>query len=232
MGLLGLLGGKTRVQFIQNDFTVIQFDASMKEKHSRESPPTEFPIEDGSVISDYILLKPFQLDLTGIISDTPIGDAQGLITEVATTAVSSLVPPVGLVAAGIAAKAGVSLFQALSGSKNPSVAAYGQLLQLQQNAESFDVLTSLYRYPSMWIRSISVPRDAETANILLFDVSVVQLQLVKPQSVDLKIFADPSLASKIGELGQQESQLSSRFKQGFDDAGKAVKAVTGGVLGG
>lgn len=232
MGLLGLLGGKQRVQFIQNDFTVIQLDASMKETHSRESPPTEFPIEDGSVISDYVLLKPFQLELTGIISDTPVGDVQGLLTEVATSSVASLVPPVGLIAAGVAAQAGVSLFRALSGSKSPSIAAYGQLLQLQQNAQSFDVLTSLYRYPSMWIKSISVPRDAESANILLFTVSLIQLQLVTPQSVNLKIFADPSLASKIGELGQQESQLSSQFKQGYDDAGKAVKAVTGGVLGG
>ncbi len=213
MGLLGAIFGKQRVQFIQNNNTVIQLDASIKETHSRESPPTEFPVEDGSTISDYVLLKPFSLEITGIISDTPLGGAQGLITQVATTLGSSLLPPAGLAAAG----AGVALFSALAGSDSPSVAAYGQLLQLQQIAQPFDVLTSLHRYPNMWIKSISAPRDSETGKVLLFTVNLVQLLLVTPQSVNVQIFSNPALSANIADLGQQETGISG-FQSGVNAA--------------
>lgn len=210
-GLSGILAGKTKVQFIQNNNTVISFDASIKENHQRDSPATEFPIENGQVVSDHIIIKPFALELTGIITDTPIGGLGGLLKEVGVTAVSHLLPPVGLVAISGA----LSLFSALAGSKSPSVAAYGQLIQLQQTAQPFDVITSLYRYPSMWIKSISVPRDADTGKALLFTVQLIQLLLVTPQSVNISIFANPSLSSNKADLGQNGLDLASDAQQGY-----------------
>jgi hypothetical protein len=212
MGLLGsIFGQATRVQFIQNaTSTVIQFDASLKETHSRKSTPTKFPIENGQTISDHVVLEPFELELNGIITDTPIGGVQGLITEVSTTVASALLPPVGVIAAAGA----YSLFTALSNSKSPSVAAYGQLLQLQANAQPFDVLTSLYRYPSMWISNITVPRDSGTGKSLVFTVSLTQLLLVSPQSVNVQIFANPGLSANQGDLGQQGLGLPNGFSAG------------------
>lgn len=211
MGLLGSIFGKQRVQFIQNGSnTIIQLDCSLKEEHKRSSPPTEFPVENGDTVSDHIIVKPFSLEITGIISDTPIGGVQGLLTEVASTLASKLQPPIGLVAGA----AGVALFSALSKSSSPSVAAYGQLLQLQQTAQPFDVLTSLYRYPSMWIADISAPREAETGNILMFTVQLVQLLLVSPQSVNVQIFANPALAANLADTGQQNLGILSGIQQG------------------
>lgn len=213
MGLLGTIFGKQRVQFIQNGTnTIVQLDCSLKETHKRSSPPTEFPIENGDDVSDHIIVKPFNLDITGIISDTPIGGLKGLLTEVATSFAANLLPPVGLVAGA----AGVALFNSLTNSKSPSVAAYAQLLQLQQNGTPFDVLTSLYRYPSMWIADLSVPREAESGNMLLFDIKLVQLLLVTPQSVNIQIFANPGLAANQADTGQQG--LGNPFQTGNEDA--------------
>lgn len=222
MGLLGaILGTQQRVQFIQNSTsTVIQLDASIKEEHTRESPATQFPTENGSSVSDHIILKPFALSITGIISDTPIGSAQQLLTEVTTTLASSLIPPVGV----IAASAGFALFSALSKSKSPSVAAYGQLLQLQANSQPFDVLTTLYRYSNMWITSISAPRDSETGKALLFTVKLEQLLLVSPQSVNVQIFANPGLSANQADLGQQGLEIPNGFAAGQ----KALHTVIGG----
>jgi len=222
-GLSGILGGKTKVQFIQNNNSVITFDASIKETHTKDSPATEFPVESGQVISDHIIVKPFNLELTGIISDTPIGGLQGLLKEAGVTAASKLLPPVGVVAAAGA----LSLFSALVGSKSPSVAAYGQLIQLQQTAQPFDVLTSLYRYPSMWITSLSVPRASETGKVLLFTVKLIQLLIVKPQSVNISIFANPSLSSPTQNLGQEGFDTSA-LQQGRT----AGLASTQGALSG
>jgi|WetSurMetagenome_2_1015567.scaffolds.fasta_scaffold297749_2 hypothetical protein len=226
MGLLGaVLGSQQKVQFIQNQTnTLIQLDASIKEDHTRESSPTEFPIENGNTVSDHVILKPFNLSITGIITDTPIGDTKNLLTEVATTLTSSLLPPLGVVAAG----AGFALFKALSNSSSPSVAAYGQLLQLQANAQPFDVLTTLYRYPSMWIKNISAPRDSETGKALIFTVQLTQLILVTPQSVNVQIFANPGLAANKADLGQQGLGIPNGFKKGYDDTTAAIKAVIPG----
>lgn len=229
------------MQFIQNSTnTVIQFDASIEENHTRESPPTEFPVESGAVISDHIIVKPFQLEMTGIISDTPIGGVSGLIQEAASSVAGNLIPPIGVVAAAGAA----ALFSALADSKSPSVAAYAQLLQLQAGIASpvtgqvsgpmpFDVLTSLYRYPSMWIKSLSVPRNAETGKILLFKVSLVQLLIVQPQSVNISIFANPGLAAGLADTGQQSEGIPSGFKQGLSDSTAGIKQVLpNGISGG
>lgn len=225
MGLYGSIFGKTRVQFIQNNNTVIQIDASISETHSRESPSTEFPVENGTSISDHTLIKPFKLEIQGMISDTPIGGVQGLITEAATTATAALLPPVGTVVLGGA----FALFSALSKSKSPSVAAYGQLLQLQASAQPFDVLTSLYRYENMWINSISVPRNAQDGNALMFTISLAQLLIVKPQSVDVKIFANPGLSANQTDAGEQGLDPASAFKRG-DDKATSLLQTTGGKL--
>jgi hypothetical protein len=223
MGLVGqVFGNQTKVQFIQNKNTVVQFDASIKEQHVKQSPPTQFPVENGQMISDHILQRPFQLELTGIISDTPIGGVQSLITEAATTLTASLKPPAGLTSAqlltgaSVAVGLGAALFSAFSGSKSPSIAAYAQLLQLQANGLPINVLTSLYLYQNMWIEEISVPRDADTGKAILFTVKLVQLQLVSPNSVNVAVFANPGLAAGLADLGSASTGIPNGFQNGLN----------------
>lgn len=228
-GLTSAILGKTRVQFIQGNQTVIQFDASINETHNREVHPSEFPVENGLVISDHLIVKPATLELTGMISDNPIGGVSGLLTEAATSLASALIPPAGLAAIGGA----VGLISARSPS--PSVAAYLKLVQLQQSGQPIDVLTSLYRYSSMWIKSISVPRDAAHGKALLFTVSLVQLLLVAPQSVNVQIFANAALSSNIADLGNQAAGIPNGFQAGlnkFNSTAAAVSAKLPGGLGG
>lgn len=228
MGLLSqVLGQNQRVQFIQNSSsTVIQLDASLKENHSRKSTLTKFPIENGTSVSDHKILEPFELEITGIITDSPLSGVQQLITEVATTAASALIPPVGVIAA---TTAGSLLFRAIANAQSPSVAAYLQLLQLQSNAAPFDVITSLYRYPSMWISNLSVPRDAETGKALIFTVSLTQGQLVQPQSVNIQIFSNPGLAANQADLGQQPLNLPSAAQAGYQTQQAQAQSIYQGI---
>ncbi len=209
-GIIGVLTGtQQRVQFIQKTTgTIISVDCTVSESHKRESPPTEFPIEDGLNISDHILVKPFDLEINGIISDTPIKAINSLIT----TAIGSVLPAAGIVGAG----AGMALAQALSGSKSPSVVAYGQLLKLQSDRKAFDVVTTLNRYSDMWIKSLTVPRDAGTGRALVFTLSLVQLLIVKPKTVNIQQFNDADLAAENANLGKQEKPNAAleQFKKG------------------
>jgi hypothetical protein len=214
--------GRQKVQFIQTSTgTIITIDASLQETHERQSPPTEFEVEDGSTVSDHIIVKPFSLKVQGIITDTPLS----LINAALSTVASAILPPVGIIGAGI----GVALSKALVGSKSPSVAAYGQLLNLQSTKLPFDVLTSLQRYSSMWIKSISVPRDAQTGKAIVFDVELVQLLLVSPKSVNTLIFKNADLSAAEQDEGKQNltNPALEAAKQGVKDgtslAGGAAK---------
>jgi hypothetical protein len=219
-----LTNTQRRVQFIQNGNTVITLDVSASETHSRESPPTEFEVENGQVVSDHVVLKPFSLHLQGIISDTPL-NLQAILAGAATTAVSTFIPQAGVLAAG--AGSGVALFSALASSKSPSVAAYNQLLQLQAMKMPFDVLTTLFLYKNMWIKSLSIPRDASTGRVLVFDIDLVQLLLVTPQTVNIVKFAAPDVAASQSDKGKQEaSQAAAFFRQGVGDV-NAVGAKVG-----
>lgn len=220
MGLLGAILGKKRVQIISGGSTVIQLDCSYRETHSREARPTKFPIENGQQISDHIIISPFELELEGIITDTPIGTAGQLITQAATTVTSSLTPPVGL----ITAAAGAALFSALQGSASPSVAAFTQLLSIQQLRQPVTIMTSLARYENMWMGPLTVPRDAQTGQSIVFTVKFYEMILVTPQSVNVAIFANAGLSAALANTGEQDPAFSQRFAQGNNTAVSLVGA--------
>lgn len=207
---LGNLKIKQRVQFIQeNTGTVISLDCSVSETHSRESPPTEFEVENGSTVSDHVIVKPFGLEIQGIISDSPISLTGSLLSTVATVAA----PPVGV----IGAAAGLALMKALTDSDSPSVAAFKQIKLLQERKQPFNVFTTLNLYTNMWIKSISIPRDAQNGNALVFTVSLVELLLVQPVTVNLAKLKNPDVSSSQYNNGRQELQQSGtlqKFKQG------------------
>jgi hypothetical protein len=47
-------------------------DAFIKETHTLSAEITEHPVEDGSVMVDHIINRPFSLSIDGIISNTPM----------------------------------------------------------------------------------------------------------------------------------------------------------------
>ena len=100
-GLLQELTGQAgRVQILQPGLgCVIQLDACVNEQHGREAQVTTNPIEDGSVISDHIIVNPVNLAITGVISDTPLYDGKCFLTQSIGNAATSLLPPLGVVAA-------------------------------------------------------------------------------------------------------------------------------------
>lgn len=52
-----------------------KFDASFSESHVREADLTEFPVENGSPITDHRRRRPLEVSIEFGVSDTPIGEA-------------------------------------------------------------------------------------------------------------------------------------------------------------
>lgn len=201
MGILAAAGIKKKVQFIKNENTVIEFEASLAETHSRNSTPTKFPIENGKNISDHMILEPFELSITLIITDHPISSTTGLITSGISTLTSKLTPPSGTILAGLG---GLSLISSMFGN-SPSVKAYEQILKIQEMGDPFTVLTSLKRYQDMVIGQMSVPREAQSGGSLIVTFSLHQLKIVRPKIVQISALANPGLSDALHDTGQQST---------------------------
>jgi hypothetical protein len=72
--VLSLIYGKKYAQSsIGNDqIGTITFDTMVSEEHRFSSRVTYFPIENGTIISDHIINQPDIINLSGLVTDTPL----------------------------------------------------------------------------------------------------------------------------------------------------------------
>ena len=78
MALLDLLGqGAAPVKIGSN----LIFDCVLRESHDMTNKVTEFPVEDGSSISDHIISSPRELQIEGIITNSPVSIFGGRLSE-------------------------------------------------------------------------------------------------------------------------------------------------------
>lgn len=67
--VLSLLFGK---KYAQTSVSSVLIDAVLTEDHQYNSRVTNYPVEDGRIISDHIINEPDTLQITGVVSDTPL----------------------------------------------------------------------------------------------------------------------------------------------------------------
>ena len=234
-GLLQELTGQAgRVQIVRPGYgCILQFDACINEQHGRDCQVTTNPVEDGSVISDHIVVQPLSLMLTGVVSDTPLYDAKRFLTQSIGNAASTLLPPLGI----IAAAAAYQLTHPQDSVISPSHEAYRTLMGLAAGSpyasppalpSPFTVLTSYARYPDMVIKSVAMPRDAGTNGQCVFTLQLQQIQVVTPQTVNVAYIEDKALGSSKKVKGEQQEALdkvTDSAKAGYGGGQAASKAL-------
>lgn len=179
MGLFSILFQQSKAKIGS-----ITIDASVQENHVSTCDLTENPVEDGATITDHVQMKPAELTIDGVISNTPISFAvldniRGLIDTVTS----------------------------ILGKTSRSIEAYNELLRLQKSRVPFKVVTGLKVYTDMILTSLSVPRTAATGNAIHFSAVMKQIIIAKSETsgVSDSFFASSvsSLASKNKNLGQK-----------------------------
>lgn len=182
-GLGGVLSGLTGVlrQTIGGVAGIV-VDATVSEEHLTTCDLTENPVEDGAKVTDHVQLKPAQLTIEGVISDSPlgyayIGNIQNLVRSVAT----------------------------LFGKSARSVDAYNDLLNLQKSRQPFTVTTGLKRYKNMIMTELSVPRTAQTGAAIHFRAVMREIRIVKSKTT-----GGGGLASGVSSLGSPTKDLGQK----------------------
>jgi hypothetical protein len=158
---------------------ILQLDASINENHSFSSNITEHPIENNSVISDHVILRPRLLHIEGTVTDTPVQFLSVLTTG--------------------------SLGNVGGQSLSPSLQSWQTLLHLWIDRIPFDVVTGKDFYKNMIIRTVNSQANAMIGRQNKFSIELQQLQIVETD-VD---FNENSILATDAELGYLSNQIPS-----------------------
>lgn len=199
---------------------IFQFDAVINEQHTREASVTAFPVEGGQVVTDHIIVSPAEITVQGIVTDSPIGNAKALLTEAIATGVTLVDPPLLIAAAGAGYGAATS-YQADQGQSSPSQAAFAKLQALQAGDPEASppipptlvhVHSKLRLYTNMAIKSLSIPRDKTVSNAIIVQISLTQMRIVRPQTINVAGFDAPALAALKAAEGEKQPAAVKEFK--------------------
>lgn len=135
---------------------IFALDVSLNENHSLQSDITDHPVETGSDITDNIRNRPRVLTIQGMVTDTPSG-----ILALA------IVP--GLVDRFATVPRSIEIFQ--------------EIERNWVNKKIFDVVTGLKVYQNMAVQSVTIPRSAQFARGLEFNIQLKQIEFVTSLTV-------------------------------------------------
>ena len=159
-----------KLEFIPKDSAIeISLDASISEGHSYSSRVSQFPVEDGSTISDNIINDPAGLEIVGFVTNTPV---VLFIQNIA------------------------NIVDDTTGGDRVKT-AFEALLALRESKEPFTIVTGLKTYENMVFTSLSFPRDKSTGTTnLRFNARVLNVELVSSRTVAASnVVAEPVLLS-------------------------------------
>lgn len=178
----------------------IELDVALLEDYSFESEVTQWPIETGAVVSDFIRNKPDRISIQGFVTNSPIQILGGNLGDLVRGTVENNVE---------------LTFEALE--------------TLHRNREPVTIVAGLKTYDNMAIERISIPRSRETGEAISFTVEAVQISkansvlVALPNLSDTPDGAKSQGASKIDKGAQvaqdanaNTTEKTSVLKKGFD----------------
>ncbi len=166
---------------------LVNFDATLSESHSLSADVTEHPAEEGSNFSDHIRTQPWNLELNGVVSNTPL-------VFLASLNASS---PIENDTTAVQDRAGL---------------AFAELERIMQDGELVTVFTSLREYENMALANLSAQRDAASGNVANMTLSLKEVIVTEITKAE----AEPDTAANAPEqnLGSQSTSAAGAATSG------------------
>lgn len=136
----------------------VTFDAFISETQTITTEVTEFPIEDGSIVSDHSIIKPKTLQIRAIISDTPIKFLGGL--DNAADLISNVFA---------------------DESSKPSKRGWEDLRDILEARDILTISTELSVFENMVLQTMSSTSDKDTGRALVIDMTFKEILTVETE---------------------------------------------------
>ncbi len=142
----------------------IQLDGIVEEAHQNTIRVTQNPVETGVDITDHAIVMPKKLNITAMVTDTPLG----------TAAFAQIIDTI------------TGLFgTSTSANITRSQQAYNALVALQEAREPISITTRLVTYNDMLITDVSVSQDKDTSRSIVLNISTEQVIITESSIVSI-----------------------------------------------
>lgn len=154
-----------RPAFVQTSGESIEITATLTERHAMTADIPKVPIERGSDLTDHRQIHPVEVSIDGVISSVAMR-SDGQIDDN------------GRVVRGNALLDGTQPFSVQEG--------YVRLLELFEDSQTFELVTSLRSYRDMHFASLIITRDKTTGGIISFSAVIQQLTFADSKTVTIR----------------------------------------------
>jgi hypothetical protein len=149
-------------------------DCATSERHDFDAEVTSYPIESGSVVADGVQHVPDEVQIEGVVSDTPLDDV-------------------------IRARRAGGFAEAGAGAC--STEALEKLIAIKLTGEPVVLETEIRTYPQMILKSLTVPRDAKTGRALRFTGKFVAVEIVHNERTRVRVASVGTPQNKVKIAG-------------------------------
>lgn len=188
------------------------FDATIKEVFDHTADVTDYPVEEGSNISDHIREKPSGLILDAVITDNPLqNDGRSK-----------------------ASSGNTDESRRPAQEEDRSLTAFETLVSLQNKGIAIGVYTGLKDYPKMGLTGIHTEKNKDTKNGWRGTLTLKAITVVSSESVVVTTVNEPKGKAKKTdgkktpkEANDNQKKRAALSVEIYEDAKKAVKSATG-----
>lgn len=179
------------------------FDATMRETHNAKSRPTPYPLDDGAVAVDHVVLEPWVGIFECVVTDTPLGTpathsggATGSVqSQSLELGVPSVITRAGTFARGTeySREEQTATAQTLQFDQpvNRCELVWAELERLRTNRVLVTASTRLGDKENLIIASLSAPWGPEDGTSITFTLELHQIDIAQSQVVDVPEPAEP-----------------------------------------
>lgn len=216
----------------------MEFDASVKETFTHDAEMTRYPIELDSDRVDHVRVQPTEITISAIVSNTPAREGLTQMDDVSPVRGTPVLVREPLfpraAAAGMPTEMfGRSLTRTTSATADVRLWSapvrrvtnvYAELLTMQREARALTILTAIGDFDDMVLRTLSISRDAASANALDFTATFQQLAVTSLALETLKP-PDPKYLRSKKRKDKGLNRLQNMQETIITDGGQELEGI-------
>lgn len=170
-------------------------DARIDENHQLSNDVTQYPVEEGSNITDHVRNRPFVLTMTGHVTDSPIEYfdlSEDLNNQEGETR---------------------------------SRSAFDQLITLYNDKSLVDVQTTLNLYQNMVIQDLIIPRNSSIGQELRFTATLIQITKTRTEFASVNVANVSDINGGAPDIDKRAAANADKGKQTGKEPSKSLGAA-------
>lgn len=218
------MASATSIILVLRSGQIIQLDVdcTLSESHKSEVDITTHPVESGADMTDHARLKPVEVTITALMSETPVGLEQNrrAIRIAHTDTLSTRQFTVETTSAVAVPRGSMAYVQA----------TIAKLEAIKKAKQRFTLVTSIRRYENMMVASIVVPRDSKSGDAITFTAIFREVRTATIRTTDARIPKVVSAAKKADKGKQVATPAGKQANQSIivknkDDIKKGLNTI-------